>query len=62
MSLEFSDLEVFYEEMAMALDTVHETDREMFLCKLVLLMARETSDLSRAQEMIQSAHQHLAKA
>lgn len=62
MSLKFSDLEVFYEEMAHALDTVHETDREVFLCKLVLLIIQETGDLSGALEKIKSAQNQLAKA
>lgn len=59
MSLEYSELERFYEALAEALDTVDEADRDLFLCKLSLLMARELDDLPRAQEMIRSAQQHL---
>jgi len=59
MPLTFSDLELIYEELAMALDTVAEAEREVFLCKLSLLMARQLGDLSQVREMIQTAQNHL---
>ena len=62
MSLEFSDLEEFYESLAKSIDTVTDAEREVFLCKLCLLMAKEMKDLPKAQEMIQSALKHLDKA
>lgn len=59
MSLEFCDLEVFYETLATALDAVPDAKREVFLCKLSLLMARELGDLSVAQQLIATAQSHL---
>lgn len=59
MPLDFSDLETFYEELAMALDAVAENDRELLLCKLSLLMARELGDGARAIELISSARNNL---
>lgn len=59
MSLNFSELEVVYEELAVALDTVSDTEREVFLCKLSLLMARQLGDLPQVRDMIQTARNHL---
>lgn len=62
MPLDFTDLETFYEEMASALDAVAGTDRQLFLCKLSLLMARELGDASTAVELIRAAQCHLEQA
>jgi len=62
MSLESSELEQVYEALAKALDNVAEADREMFLCKLSLLMAREMPDAAQVTNMIQAAQNHLETA
>ena len=59
MPLNFSDLEAVYEGLATALDTVSPAEREVFLCKLVLLLAREVDDISKVQTMISNAQNHL---
>ena len=55
MTLKYCELEVFYEELAEALDMVDKDQRDLFLCKLALTMAREIGDLSKVQKMISSA-------
>ncbi|MDF2374474.1 MAG: hypothetical protein P1V21_27195 [Rhizobiaceae bacterium] len=59
MALNFADLEIVYEELARTLDRLSPSEREVFLCKLSLLMARDLGDLSRVQAMIQTAQNHL---
>ena len=59
MPLEFSDLETVYEALAEAMDQVADADRELFLSKLALLMARQLGDAAEALEMIQEARKHL---
>lgn len=59
MALNFAELETVYEDLATALDTVSDAQREVLLCKLSLLMARELGDLASVQEMIQTAKDHL---
>ncbi|MDF1775546.1 MAG: hypothetical protein P1V13_05920 [Rhizobiaceae bacterium] len=61
MALNFADLEIVYEELARTLDRLSPSEREVFLCKLSLLMARDLGDLSRVQAMIQTAQNHLEK-
>jgi len=62
MALDFSELELVYEELAKALDTVADAEREVFLCKLSLLMARELGDLPLLKDMIRTAQNHLETA
>ena len=62
MALNFAELETVYENLAIALDTVSDAQREVLLCKLSLLMARELGDLATVQEMIQTAKDHLDRA
>ncbi len=59
MVLNFAELETVYEDLAVALDTVSDAGREVLLCKLSLLMARELGDLAQVQAMIQTAQVHL---
>ena len=59
MVLNFAELETVYEDLAVALDTVSHAGREVLLCKLSLLMARELGDLAQVQAMIQTAKDHL---
>lgn len=59
MALNFADLEIVYEDLARTLDRLSPSEREVFLCKLSLLMARDLGDLSRVQAMIQTAQNHL---
>lgn len=59
MALEFDQLETFFEGLAEALDRVAEADRELFLSKLCLMLARETGDPDGLQDMIASAERHL---
>ena len=59
MPLEFSDLETVYEALAEAMDQVADADRELFLSKLALLMARQLGDAAETLEMIQEARKHL---
>ena len=59
MSLDFPDLEQFYETLATSLDVVPQDKREVFLCKLCLLMARELGDIAVAQQLIKAAQNHL---
>jgi len=61
MSLEFSKIEQVYEELAKALDRLADQDREIFLCKFSLLLARETDDLAWVIEMIEKAQNRLGK-
>ena len=56
MALNFADLEIVYEDLARTLDRLSPSEREVFLCKLSLLMARDLGDLSRVQ-----AQNHLEK-
>ncbi len=62
MALNFHQLEVFYEDLAQSLDTVAESKRELFLCKLCLMLARETDKPANLKSMIQAAQNHLTKA
>lgn len=59
MALEFADLELVYEDLAKALDTVSDAEREIYLCKLALLMARDLGDLEQVRRMIHTARNHL---
>lgn len=59
MSLAFDALEGFYEHLARALDDVPAGQRELFLSKLCLLMARDASDGNRLRDHIQTAACHL---
>ena len=61
MSLEFSKIEQVYEELAKALDKVADEEREIFLCKFSLLLARETGDLPLVIDMIEKAQSQLVK-
>ena len=60
MALEFDQLEVFFEDVAQTLDSIADGDRELFLCKLCLLLARETGDPEGLKDMIRSAGHHLS--
>jgi len=59
MSLGFDAMEDFYEHLAQALDDVPADQRELFLSKLCLLMARDASDSDRLQAHVQTAARHL---
>ena len=59
MPLEFFDLETVYESLAEAMDQVADADRELFLSKLALLMARQLGNAAETLEMIQEARKHL---
>ncbi len=59
MSLGFDAMEDFYEHLAQALDDVPAGQRELFLSKLCLLMARDTADGNRLRDHIQTAARHL---
>ena len=61
MALEFDQLEIFFEDLALTLDSIAESDRELFLCKLCLLLARETGEPEGLKEMIRSAGNHLSR-
>ena len=62
MALDFNRLEVFYEDLAESLDAIAASERELFLCKLCLMLARETGDHADLKSMIQAAQSHLTKA
>ncbi|MBE1283116.1 MAG: hypothetical protein GJ676_07375 [Rhodobacteraceae bacterium] len=59
MSMQFNELEAFYEDMASMLDALADKDRELFLCKLSLLLARELADGAKARELVHAAANHL---
>ena len=61
MALEFDQLEVFFEDLAQTLDSIADSDRELFLCKLCLLLARETVEPEGLKDMIRSAGNHLSR-
>ena len=61
MALEFDQLEVFSEDVAQTLDSIADSDRELFLCKLCLLLARETGEPDGLKDMIRSAGNHLSR-
>ena len=61
MALEFDQLEVFFEDVAQTLDSIADSDRELFLCKLCLLLARETGEPDGLKDMIRSAGNHLSR-
>lgn len=61
MALEFDQLEVFFEDLVQTLDSIADSDRELFLCKLCLLLARETGDPEGLRDMIRSAGDHLSR-
>ena len=61
MALEFDQLEVFFEDLVQTLDSIADSDRELFLCKLCLLLARETGDTEGLRDMIRSAGDHLSR-
>ncbi len=51
-ALPFADLEVCYDELADALDTVAPDEREVFLAKLVLCLAHDLGDRHRILDRI----------
>ncbi len=58
--MDFEHLETFYETLADTLDTVAEEDRNVYLCKLCLLLARDLTDPAGALAHIDSARRNLA--
>ena len=50
--LQFSELEVFYDELATAIDTVGPEQESVFLAKLVLSMAQEFGQASRLSALV----------
>jgi hypothetical protein len=54
-----TDLELVYEDLAMALDAVEAEKRELFLAKLALLLAHEIGDVSLVRRHISDACDNL---
>lgn len=50
-----ADLEATYAALALKIDEVGTDQSELFLAKLVLLLARKNGDLAEVQECIDSA-------
>jgi len=50
--LQFSELEVFYDELATAIDTVGPEQESVFLAKLVLSIAHEFGDAKRLSALV----------
>lgn len=48
-------LELVYEELAVALDAIPATKRELFLAKLALLLAQELGDAEQVRTHIAAA-------
>ena len=46
-TMTFSDLETVYESVATAIDSAGPEKREVFLAKLVLMLANELGDVAR---------------
>lgn len=59
MPLNFTELETVYEDLALALDTIAAPDREVFLSKIALMMARELGNVKQIRAIIASAKTHL---
>lgn len=53
------DLERTYESLAATIDTVGEANSELFLAKLVLLLAHHNGDADQVQTCIDDAAQSL---
>lgn len=50
-----ADLETTYESLARKLDEIGETNSELFLAKLVLLLAHTNGDANQVQQLIDEA-------
>lgn len=53
MTLHFNELEQVYEYLAVTLDGIENSQRNLFLAKLSLALARETSSLDIALDAIE---------
>lgn len=51
-ALKFSDLEVFYDELANAIDAVGPEQESVFLAKLVLSIAQEFGQTDRLSALV----------
>ncbi|MBR0754412.1 hypothetical protein JQ604_19690 [Bradyrhizobium jicamae] len=51
-ALAFGDLEQFYDELAQAIDAAGPQGEQLFLAKLVVLMASEWGTLPRLLQMV----------
>lgn len=51
-ALNFSELEVFYDELATAIDQVGPDKESIFLAKLVLVMAQEFGHADRLSALV----------
>ncbi|NRB17470.1 MAG: DUF2783 domain-containing protein [Rhodobacteraceae bacterium] len=54
-----ADLEAVYEDLAVTLDTIEAGKRELFLGKLVLLLAHDLGDPARIRAHIAAASANL---
>ena len=54
------EFEEFYETLASTLDTVTPDQRALFLMKLALLLAKDSTNAERSVECIKQANQNLS--
>ena len=59
--LDFVELEQVYERLADALDEVGQDKADIFLAKIVMLLARDVGDLGKVTEAIASAKADLGE-
>ncbi|MEQ1647398.1 MAG: hypothetical protein ABL898_02330 [Hyphomicrobiaceae bacterium] len=55
----FNDLEAVYERVAVAIDSVGAEKRDVFLAKLVLMLARDVGDCDLVLKAIEACLQDL---
>ena len=55
----FSDLERVYESVAIALDAIPQDKREVYLAKLVLVLAEQSADPAHVLQAIQACREDL---
>ncbi|MBK6652214.1 MAG: DUF2783 domain-containing protein [Betaproteobacteria bacterium] len=58
-TLQTNELEQIYDDLATAIDQVPASKRELFLAKLVMLLANEQDDPKRFGELLDVARQNL---